>query len=381
MAATPFEHAEQARLALRAIVAEHGPEILSRPAALSNLLSDLLPESPRIAKILVAAAQDQIANELREHTSIGMDTRTASRLAASSFADATMFAPEACAWVVDEFAGALGLTSDPGAIAAASPPMTGGVAGFDQAACLQSTEPASPSDIPDGRAGHGAGAATPSGRVRGQAVAAAVAAPQQRTKAVTLPEGPQGAARAAVAECPGRDAEQGVRRNRAAAADPADPAAPVSPAGPATPATPVTPVTPATPVRKTWFAVVTADRVYFSEVVAGRDPGEVPFEFPGDCAEQRVELTGTQMRIGRRSASRGLRPEIDLSGPPADPGISHLHAVLIAQQDGTWSVLDTGSSNGTQVNGREIDSGEPAPLRDGDSICLGAWTKLTIHVT
>jgi len=85
------------------------------------------------------------------------------------------------------------------------------------------------------------------------------------------------------------------------------------------------------------------------------------------------------MRIGRRSASRALIPEIDLSGPPADPGISHLHAVLIASQDGTWSVLDTGSSNGTQVNGRDIASGEPAPLHDGDSICLGAWTKLTIR--
>lgn len=85
------------------------------------------------------------------------------------------------------------------------------------------------------------------------------------------------------------------------------------------------------------------------------------------------------MRIGRRSTSRALQPEIDLTGPPTDPGISHLHAVLIAQQDGTWSVFDTGSANGTQVNGRELASGEPALLRDGDSICLGAWTRLTIR--
>jgi pSer/pThr/pTyr-binding forkhead associated (FHA) protein len=85
------------------------------------------------------------------------------------------------------------------------------------------------------------------------------------------------------------------------------------------------------------------------------------------------------MRIGRRSVSRRLEPEIDLAGPTTDPGISHLHAVLIAQQDGTWAVLDTGSSNGTQVNGRGIASGQPALLRDGDSICLGAWTKLTVR--
>lgn len=355
MAATPFEHAEQARLALRAIVAEHGPEVLSSPAALANLLSDLLPDSPRIAKILVAAAQDQIANELREHTSVGMDTRTASRLAASSFADATMFAPEACAWVVDEFARALGLMSDPGV----SPRLPAG-AGRNQAAYLQSTEPAATSDIPDGRRK----AVSSGGRGRvaagtGTGTGVGTAPQRQRTKAVTLSDEPRGAeqpaGRAAIAERPDRGAKQGVREAGAG---------PSSGAG----------------VARTWFAVVTADRGYFDEVVADRDPDDVPLGFPDQYAEQRVELTGTQMRIGRRSASRGLRPEIDLGESPADPGISHLHAVLIAQQDGTWSVLDTGSSNGTQVNGREIDSGEPAPLRDGDSICLGAWTKLTIHV-
>src|SRR5215471_5726084 len=114
MAAMPFEHAEEARQALRAIVAEHGAEVLSSPSALSNLLSDLLPDAPRVARILVAAAQDQIADELREHTSVGMDTVTASKLVASSFAGATMFTPDACAWVVQEFALALGLTTNAG---------------------------------------------------------------------------------------------------------------------------------------------------------------------------------------------------------------------------------------------------------------------------
>jgi hypothetical protein len=53
------------------------------------------------------------------------------------------------------------------------------------------------------------------------------------------------------------------------------------------------------------------------------------------------------MRIGRRGASRGIEPEIDLTGPPADPGISHLHAVLPVEPHGGWAVLDSGSSNGT----------------------------------
>jgi pSer/pThr/pTyr-binding forkhead associated (FHA) protein len=77
--------------------------------------------------------------------------------------------------------------------------------------------------------------------------------------------------------------------------------------------------------------------------------------------------------------SRGLEPEIDLTGPPADPGVSHLHAVLIAEPDGTWAVLDPGSANGTVVNSGEIVAGVRVPLHDGDRICVGAWTVLTMQ--
>ena len=127
-----------------------------------------------------------------------------------------------------------------------------------------------------------------------------------------------------------------------------------------------------------WTAVVTADRDYFDSVIAAGGPDAASIEFPSYCPERRFTLAGQEMRIGRRSASRGLEPEIDLTGPPTDPGVSHLHAVLIAQPDGTWSVLDPGSSNGTQVNGADMVTGVPVPLHDGDRVCLGAWTVLTI---
>ena len=102
-------------------------------------------------------------------------------------------------------------------------------------------------------------------------------------------------------------------------------------------------------------------------------------EFPRYCPERQFQLTGRQMRIGRRSRSRGI-PEIDLSGPPADPGVSHLHAVLLAEPDGSWTVLDPGSANGTMVNGHEIAADERVPLRHGDRIHVGAWTVLTVWV-
>jgi pSer/pThr/pTyr-binding forkhead associated (FHA) protein len=114
-------------------------------------------------------------------------------------------------------------------------------------------------------------------------------------------------------------------------------------------------------------------------VIAAGGPDAASIEFPGYCPERTFRLSGKEVRIGRRSVSRGLEPEIDLTGPPLDPGVSHLHAVLIAQPDGTWSVLDPGSSNGTQVNGDDIESGVPVALHDGDRVCVGAWTVLTIE--
>ena len=128
-----------------------------------------------------------------------------------------------------------------------------------------------------------------------------------------------------------------------------------------------------------WTAVVTADRAYYDSVIAEGGPDAASIEFPGYCPERRFRLSGQEMRIGRRSVSRGLEPEIDLTGPPADPGVSHLHAVLMAEPDGTWVVLDPGSANGTVVNNGEIPGGVKVPLHDGDRICVGAFTVLTIR--
>ncbi len=129
----------------------------------------------------------------------------------------------------------------------------------------------------------------------------------------------------------------------------------------------------------TWIVVVGADRAYYDQVQAVTGPEGAVVEFPAFCADRSFQLVGSQMRIGRRSVTRGLAPEIDLTGPPADPGISRLHAVLVAAPDGNWAVLDPGSANGTLVNGTDITIGEHVPLHDGDRINLGAWTAINVH--
>ncbi len=125
--------------------------------------------------------------------------------------------------------------------------------------------------------------------------------------------------------------------------------------------------------------MVGPDRVYYDKMRAVRSLYDAEIAFPAYTAERRIPLAGKQMRVGRRSATRDFDPEIDTAGPPADPGVSRLHAVLIAAQDGTWAVLDSGSANGTFLNGHQIAIGDLITLRAGDRINLGAWTAITVH--
>jgi len=111
-----WEHAAEARAALNAIIndPEHGVAALSSAQTMSNLLKDLLPDAPREKSILVAAAEAGLANTLRQHVDQGMDPNTAIRLTASSFSSTTPFTPEACMWVTNEIATALGLRHSAG---------------------------------------------------------------------------------------------------------------------------------------------------------------------------------------------------------------------------------------------------------------------------
>ncbi|MFI0410473.1 FHA domain-containing protein [Actinomadura sp. 3N508] len=138
---------------------------------------------------------------------------------------------------------------------------------------------------------------------------------------------------------------------------------------------------PHAPASPGSVALITADRAYFDSVVALMGPDASALTFPPYCPERRVPLTGEQVRIGRRSASRGIEPEIDLSGPPEDPGVSHLHAVLLARPGGSWSLVDPGSTNGTTLNGGTdpIGVNVPVPVTAGDRIHVGAWTTITLQ--
>jgi hypothetical protein len=96
-----------------------------------------------------------------------------------------------------------------------------------------------------------------------------------------------------------------------------------------------------------WLVVTWANRDYHAHMIASAPQFAELVAIPDDYPKRHLVLNGSQLLIGRRSRSRGIEPDIDLTGPPEDPGVSHIHALLVANPDGCWSLVDLESANGT----------------------------------
>ena len=127
--------------------------------------------------------------------------------------------------------------------------------------------------------------------------------------------------------------------------------------------------------------MVGTDRGYFDAVlgIGGEDAGG--WTFPRFIARAPVPAGGpaaadrpVQPLPGHPSRHRPQRPA-------GGPGVSHTHALLVAQPDG-WAVVDLGSSNGTYLNDPQsapVPSDTPVPIAAGDRVFVGAWTCLSIR--
>lgn len=71
---------------------------------------------------------------------------------------------------------------------------------------------------------------------------------------------------------------------------------------------------------------------------------------------------GRRLSVGRVSDN-----ELALN----DVSVSKIHAALTMNQQGTLLVADTGSTNGTYINGRRISYGEARQIEDGDVVGFG----------
>lgn len=110
---------------------------------------------------------------------------------------------------------------------------------------------------------------------------------------------------------------------------------------------------------------VDKDKASSSEIETSIKPDNVDRVFPLDLEENL---------LGRRSTSKGIYPEIVIN----DPGVSHRHLMFIKQPEGSFSVLELGSANGTELNGTVLEPGINTPVKAGDELNIGIWTKLKL---
>jgi FHA domain len=90
-----------------------------------------------------------------------------------------------------------------------------------------------------------------------------------------------------------------------------------------------------------------------ARVTTGDSSREIPLVFkPG----------GKHLNVGRATDN-----ELSLN----DASVSKIHAALAMNQQGTLMVADTGSTNGTYINGRRITYGEARQIDDGDVVGFG----------
>jgi pSer/pThr/pTyr-binding forkhead associated (FHA) protein len=79
-----------------------------------------------------------------------------------------------------------------------------------------------------------------------------------------------------------------------------------------------------------------------------------------------LTVDGRPYSVTARRVVLGRSRECDIRIP--DANVSRRHAE-VRQEDATYWVVDLGSTNGTEVNGRRVERGK---LADGDRITIGS---------
>jgi hypothetical protein len=155
---------------------------------------------------------------------------------------------------------------------------------------------------------------------------------------------------------------------RGAAPRPAAPAAPPAPVPVPAPA----PSAPAAPSPAASVSSTSSGRAW--ELVVAVDPAlDTDPDPQTPCPVDKPEVA---LPVGRHDDTRSIHPELSLH----DPGASRRHAKFVLDPDGTLVVQDLASTNGTQVNGQDLPAGTRRPLREGDRVTIGRWTRITVRV-
>ena len=109
-------------------------------------------------------------------------------------------------------------------------------------------------------------------------------------------------------------------------------------------------------------------------VPRGLQPPPAPKETKQEVAARVTTSEGTREVLlyfvpGGRRVNVGRVADNDLA--LNHPSVSKIHAALTMNREGTLLVADTGSTNGTYINGRRIAYGEARQIEEGDVVGFG----------
>lgn len=104
------------------------------------------------------------------------------------------------------------------------------------------------------------------------------------------------------------------------------------------------------------------------------DPDEAA-PCPKNRPIETVPIESDELLVGRRDDRRDIRPDLALD----DPGTSRRHCKFVTGHGGSLSLQDLASTNGSRLNGEAVVAGSTSPLKDGDEVMIGRWTRIKVR--
>lgn len=223
----------------------------------------------------------------------------------------------------------------------------------------------------------------------GEAQATTVAAPVSTGNGAATPV-PATSTPAAAPAQPAQDQGMSETDWDKAFAAPAQASAPVavtpSPAAPAEEEAAVA-VSPAPAADNAFGAPAPADNAFGAPAAATAAPaapvapapaGVMRLHVAGPYGDEVVEYKGKELLLGRQDVKTRVFPDLNLD----DSAASRRHlSIWKEDSDGQFYAQDLESSNGSTLNGRDMEPGAPTQLHNGDVIKIGTRYSIQVRIS
>jgi hypothetical protein len=133
-------------------------------------------------------------------------------------------------------------------------------------------------------------------------------------------------------------------------------------------------------------AVVSVDAEHFQRckgIYEGLEDLQLPHPLP---LPDMFHVNQDVVLVGRHSNKMNVQPTILAN---LDSGVSRHHCKFVRQDDGTFSVFDgpdsgdpdlvCNSQGGTLLNGADVARGVMTPVKVGDVLHIGFWTRIDLQ--